>query len=172
MKINKNESGVLTLEASILVPIFVIIMLMLNGMFVMYMGQQTMAHATFQTAKSMAFDPYENQKTGAVGSSILDFITKLSELSADIDGMSEEWYEDTYTDLETVVKERFEMFLATSDVTGFYNTVGVSNVDFSGCTVVDGVLTVKIKYKQSYIYADFVAKTKELTATVKLFESK
>ena len=61
-----------------MVPLFVIIMLLVNGLFLLFMGQQVMSSALVQSAKSMAFDPYVPQRfaeDGDLSKMIADLFT-------------------------------------------------------------------------------------------------
>ena len=67
MKEHNNEKGTVTLEACIVVPMFITIMLALCGIFLLFMGQQIITHATIQSAKSMSFDPYATERSASAG---------------------------------------------------------------------------------------------------------
>ena len=44
----RNEKGLLTLEAAMVLPIFVFLLLFLYGIMMMFSGQEMIAHAMFQ----------------------------------------------------------------------------------------------------------------------------
>lgn len=58
----KKEDGVLTLEASISLTIFIFMMLFLYSLFVVFEARNVMAHATLATADSLSIDVYETEK--------------------------------------------------------------------------------------------------------------
>lgn len=178
----KKNNGSLTLEAAIMVPIFVIIMLFANGLFVLFMGQQVMTHALVQSAKSLSFDPYASQKAAA------DSEDALAEFALDVSGSLndggkhasvEQWYEDASL-IQSTVEERFMAYLKenNSQADELLESVGVkggaSGISFSDCSIADGVLTIKIKYTQDYIFniADITSFERELSVKIKLFEYK
>lgn len=177
MNKRKASEGSITLEAAIMVPLFIILMLLVNGLFVMFMGQQVMAHNLVQCAKSLAFDPYASQRVSA------DTADYLSDMFVDLftfgkgDYVStEKWYEDADS-LDGVIKEKFIAYLTNSkgDAEKLLETIGVENgtegLDFSGSKLEDGVLTVNLKYTQEYIFnaVGLASFDREITVKVKLF---
>lgn len=58
----KDEKGALSLEASIVVTIFLFLMLFLYSFFVVFEARNQMAHVLLATTDSMALDPYESGK--------------------------------------------------------------------------------------------------------------
>ena len=66
----KDERGVITLEACITVFAFLILMLLLSSLFVMFMAQNAMAHATLQTAESLSLDVYRTETIGLLDGKI------------------------------------------------------------------------------------------------------
>lgn len=177
MKQIRDTRGVLTLEACIMVPIFVALMLVINGLFVLFMGQQILTHTLIQTAKSLALDPYSVQKMEGTSGNLDDMFLDLFSINNDGHMSTEAWYEDA-DGLETVVKERYLVYLKESnsaaaellEVLGVEG--GIGGLDFSGTTLENGVLTVKLKYTQNYVYdaTGLASFTREIGASVKLFE--
>lgn len=177
---NNENNGSITLEAAIMVPMFIMIMLFVNGLFVLFMGQQIMSHTLIQSAKSLAFDPYASQRVAA------DEDDKLAEMLIDIFSVvggdyssTAKWYEGDSDDLESVIKERYVAYLG-KDETGaneLLEAVGVENgidgLDFSGSTFDkdSGMLTVNLKYTQEYIFNafDFASFGQEASIKVKVF---
>lgn len=176
MKNMKSEKGVVTMEAAIVVPIFVLLMLLMNGLFVMFMGQQIMAHTAIQSAKSLAMDPYSTQRVQADKQDHLaDVFAKLFAMRHEEFVSTDEWYKSA--DVADMVEERFMAYLGGSgDAEGLLDVIGVeggsSGLDFSGSTLADGVLTMNIKYTQNFVYgtSDLTSIEREITMKVKLFE--
>lgn len=181
MKNKKNNSGAITLEAAIFVPIFLILMLLVNGLFMLFMGQQIMTHALIQSAKSMAFDPYASQRGAAEPDANLTniFIDLFSEFRTD--GYDEyvetdDWYAEN--NVGDVVKARFLAYIrpGQSNAADILDLVGVEDgmngLDFSDCSVENGVLTISVHYKQNFVYnaMGLDAMDRELTLKVDLFE--
>lgn len=67
MKIKHNERGVLALEASIALVIFMFLMLFLYSFFVFFEARNEMAHVLLQTTNSLGFDALENESLGNSG---------------------------------------------------------------------------------------------------------
>lgn len=181
MKNKKNNSGAITLEAAIFVPIFLVLMLLVNGLFMLFMGQQIMTHALVQSAKSMAFDPYASQRGMVDPSANLTniFVDVFSEFRSDgydayVD--TDDWYAEE--NVGDVVKERFLAYIrpnkkSADDILDLVGVEGgVNSIDFSDTTVEEGVLTINLKYKQSFVYNVMGLEPieRELTLKVKLFE--
>ena len=179
----KNDSGVLTLEACIVVPVFVAVMLIINGLFVMTMGQQIMAHTLMQSAKSLALDPYSSQKISQTDE------TNVAKLFADLFALgntrnvsNDDWYDTSDSNhqqkLVELVEKRFKASLRETDTEAdnVLKEFGISNMDFSGCSLDDStrVLTVKVKYTQEYIFnaLDLASFQREISIKIKLFEYK
>lgn len=160
MNIKHNNKGSLTLEACIVVPVFIGLMLLVNGLFVMFMGQQIMSHALIQSTKSLSFDGYSTQRVTD------DENNQLAAMFADIFTIghgnnisTEKWYEAPDR-IESIAKERFLAYLksSNSDADKLLYIIGVeggvNDLDFSESTFDDesGILTIKLNYTQNYIY--------------------
>ena len=78
-KKNRN-AGVITLEAAVMMPLFILLMLFLYAFFIFFMGQQIMSHTAIQTAKSLSFDPYavNRVKEDKLAAMITDITTLFS----------------------------------------------------------------------------------------------
>lgn len=152
----KKERGSMTLEASIVVPIFVSVMLLVNGFFVFFIGQQMMSNALVQSAKSLSYDPYAIERTGD-SNFIADLIPFLYDAFNAGGGnyvLSNEWYKEG--NIEDVVKERYVLYLSPTDADELLKSFGVKDglegLDFSESSYSEGVLTVKIKYTQDFVF--------------------
>lgn len=180
MRKKNNCSGSITLEAAMVVPFFIILMLLVNGFFVMFMGQQIMTHTLIQSAKSMAFDPYSTQRVAAnAEDELADMFVDIFSFASGDHVSTDKWYDDAnLDDLNEVVEERYIAYLKNSetDAKELLENIGVKDgldgLDFSGCTLEDGILTVKLKYTQEFIFnaADLASFDRELSIKVKLFE--
>ncbi len=72
-----SEQGLLSLEASIVVTIFIFFVLFLQSFFVIFEARNEMAHVTLATCNSLALDVYENENL--VDSSLtLNFFLAIS----------------------------------------------------------------------------------------------
>lgn len=184
---NNKKRGSITLEAAIVVPMFVILMLTVNGIFVMLMGQQIMAHTLVQSAKSMAFDPYSTQRSASnvddkLADMFKDIFVFATNWSNDAEYVStDEWYDEEKYDqakLAELARNRFVAYLGPTKAADLLEVIGVENgidgLDFSGSTLEDGVLTIKIKYMQEFLLnvGGLASFEREISVKVNLFESK
>ena len=62
LKKRKSEDGTISLEACIVVPIFIFLILFIYGFIVMFMGQQMISHSMLQSAESLSIDSYGTEK--------------------------------------------------------------------------------------------------------------
>lgn len=180
MRKKNSCSGSITLEAAMVVPFFIILMLLVNGFFVMFMGQQIMTHTLIQSAKSMAFDPYSTQRVAAnAEDDLADMFVDIFSFASGDHVSTDKWYDAAnLDDLDEVVEERYIAYLNDSetDAKELLKNIGIKDgldgLDFSGCTLEDGILTVKMKYTQEFIFnaADLASFDRELSIKVKLFE--
>ena len=58
MKQRKKQSGSVTLETAIILPIFVIMFMAVIGLFRVVVAQNQMTHVLVQTTKSLSLDSY------------------------------------------------------------------------------------------------------------------
>lgn len=169
-------NGSITLEAGIFVPFFVILMLLLNGAFILFMGQQIVSHTLIQTAKSMALDPYLTQRVEASDVKLDDMLKDIAGMLGNGNYSTEDWYKNP-AGVGKVAKERYLKSLRENAYVGdeLLKQLGVQDgikgMDFSGSTVEDGMLTLKIRYEQRYIFNAWGLGTfhREIGVKVKLF---
>lgn len=174
----KNQRGSMTLEASIFVPIFVSMMLLVNGFFIFFMGQQMMSNALIQSAKSLSYDPYAAQRTGDSNfiAELIPFLYDAFNAGGGNYVLSNEWYEED--NIEDVVKERFKLYLSPTDADALLKTFGIRNglsgLDFSESSYSDGILTVKVKYTQEFVFnvMDLASFEDSMQVQVRMFEYK
>lgn len=157
-------SGLLSLEACISVLIFMMMMLILAGLFRMFMAQNATAHAVLETAQSLSLDAYAGEKIGNGGwgsESVGDLINGLFGLYYDNDFSSyDNWFgeaADRDADVGEVVKRRFTAYISGGDeneadeLLERLNVVnGLGGIDFTGSRVENGTLYVNVKYKLKY----------------------
>ena len=58
MRSLKKERGVISLEASIVLPLFIFLLLFFYGFIVSFSGQQAICHSIVQSADSLSLDTY------------------------------------------------------------------------------------------------------------------
>lgn len=171
-----NISGMISLEACISVLAFMMLMLLMAGLFRMFMAQNATAHAALETAESLALDAYQAEKLEVARmdsmetwKSVNNFLNGLFAAGADENFSSfDRWYdgkesgtiqekENAKVLLENTVKTRFVAYLTGGDedeadamLTRLNVVDGLKGINFSGSRVENGVLYVNIKYKLKY----------------------
>ena len=79
----KNNQGSISLEACVVVPIFMFLMLFVYSFFIVFSAQSTITHTLLQCCQSVSLDPYKTENLGIADgelpSSIGDLIAELLE---------------------------------------------------------------------------------------------
>ena len=152
-KTGKNCSGSLTLEACIVVPIFIFFMLMVNGLFLFFMGQQMLSHALIQTAKVIALDSYENQRVKASNNATLEMLLDINNfIHKDDSYSSEDWLKNNSV-LQERLKKGLKVYLggANNKLLRMMGVEGgIDGIDFSESKYKKGILTLHLKYTQKF----------------------
>lgn len=177
----KDEQGVISLEACIVVPIFIFLVMFFYGLIVMGLGQRMVAHALLQSAQSLSLDSfatekdmgYDNLENGnqLVGALYSGFLSMDKEQFSS----RKKWYRPGNANLEKTVENRFYGFLSggkKAEAADTLKTIGISDVKFSDSSVDgDGILTINMKYKQDFIYnfQGLLAFDREITVKVKMW---
>ena len=156
----ENQKGIITLEACISVLSFFMLMILLAGLFRMFMAQNLLAHAALETAESLALDAYSGNKIGSGNwGSVGDLINNLFDLANNDDFST---YEDWYTDSSDVsvggaVQTRLIAYLSGGDKTEADKLLkrlnikdGIEGIDLSESHVENGILYVVLKYQLEY----------------------
>jgi len=131
----KQESGIVSLEACIVLPIFILLMMFFYGFIVMYTGENLMQHSLIQSANSLSLDSYAKERYAAnkndlfgpkkgildmdtenfLGNAILLLYQNRYDKDSPYAGFTN-WYGDKdHKVLEEAIKERFVAFLADGD---------------------------------------------------------
>ena len=166
MKVNR-EKGLLSLEASISLTIFIFLMLFMYSFFVVFETRNEIAHVILQTANSMALDAYENKTLGD-SNTVSEIFFKLYGQSADQDGFTDyqQWY-DSGTSKDVflqVIKERFSAYMVGSNADNdtadlllkkYHVKNGIDGLDFSGSYIEDKKLHINVKYTLQYEFQVF-----------------
>lgn len=159
-RLTENQRGIISLEACISVLSFLILMLLLAGLFRMFMAQNLTAHAALESAQSLALDAYSGKKigngswesTGSLLNGVFDRINNDDFSSYD------DWFsENADVSVENAVEKRFIGFLAGGDRTKADQLLkrlnvkeGIEGVDFSFSKTENGMLYVEIRYQLEY----------------------
>lgn len=165
---NTGDKGVISLEACIVLPIFIFLMLFIYGIMIMFYGQHLMMHAMMQSAESLSLDPYATERLAAYDASADSICTILyNKVFTDEDkyfSSDQRWYAENNDLMRTTVKNRFIGFLTGGESSG--DTVsrandmldflgienGINGLDFSETTINGNILTIKMKYKQEFLF--------------------
>lgn len=115
----ENQKGSVTLETSIVLPIFIFIFLFILGLFSIVSAQNQMTHALVQASNSLALDSYLNENVDSLfeegtkfWGGLPDMVLDLVRINNDPNFSSRsDWYNDEYGDV-SITKERFAGFLA------------------------------------------------------------
>ncbi len=164
----KNCDGMITLEACVSVLIFMTLMLIILGLFQMFMAQNATSHCLVQTSESLALDSYATSKlkssewTDDIGTHISDLVTGLfGDADNNPSFVSDvAWYKgEGGTSLDSVIKTRFVGYMADGDeekADKFLEAVNVVNgldgLDFSDSKIVNGDLRIVLKYELEYSF--------------------
>lgn len=162
----KKENGTISLEACIVVPMFMFLILFVYGFIVMFMGQQLITHAMIQSAESLSLDSYalENVDFEEIdsGGELVQLLysqiyTPNNDFSSNV-----KWYSDDSSDLSSVVEKRFLAYLtsgannAQTKASEMLEFVGVKNgfdgLDLSETKIEDGYLIMTVSYEQEFIF--------------------
>lgn len=167
-KSNKNNTGVVSLEACIVLPIFFFLILFFYGFMFLFAGEQIVNHALIQSAVSLSLDSYSVDKLSdstnvdKMLQSALDYVMQGDDTPH---SSREKWYENQ-PDTQKEVRERFVSYVANGDeeyasekLEQFGIVGGLDGISFSECKVEgsgrDKVLTITIEYEQKYIMDAF-----------------
>lgn len=170
MNKKKSEKGLLSLEASIVVTMFIFFVLFLYSFFIIFEARNEMAHVLLTTTNSLALDAYETENLKDT-ENLSWFLYYIYERNKEDDkgfatttkwhkaspGVDEDGNPVIATDLEIAIKERFIAYLADGDtaeanrILDMYNIVGgVDGLDFSNSKVQSGNLYVDLVYAIDY----------------------
>lgn len=159
----ENKKGIITLEACITVLFFIMLMLLILGLYRMFMVQNTTAHAAFETAESLSLNAYSAEKLGnGDWDSVGDLINGLFGMFSNSDYSTyDNWYDSDENagdaNLADTVKTRFVAYLSGGDEDAadlFLESLnvadGLEGLDFSGSYIDSGILYVQVKYDLQY----------------------
>lgn len=164
---DKNCRGVITLEACISVLSFLILMLLLSGLFVMFMAQNATAHAVLQTSESLSKDVLAAEKIGTGGNgSVAEVVVSIGEFLSNLFGKGEDdsvfatnekWHKGTNEEIAKAIKNRFVAYISGGDeneankILKRLNIVdGLDGIDFSDSYIQGDTLYIVLKYNLEY----------------------
>jgi hypothetical protein len=172
-KLKQNE-GAVTLEACIVVTLFIFLMLFLYSLFIMFLGHNSIGRAVLESAESLSLDPYYSETLLFEDTYIEGAPDSLGDLIAIAGGLlslsmadehfssSTRWYHEGDVALrslqvEEVARNRFIAYFANGDADEAivllekYNVVnGLDGLDFSKSKVENNVLYIRVSYRITY----------------------
>lgn len=131
----KNEKGVLTIEASIVLCAFSLFILFLFNFATVYRAENMVSHATLQAADAVALESYLRETSFETETQrVLFWANRIN----GVDNISEDSFESLRTaDLQTIAKEKFALAIgnnaieASKILKGLGVKGGVDGIDFS-----------------------------------------
>lgn len=168
--IEQKKEGVISLEACIVLPIFIFVLMFFYGFMVFFSGHQLLSHSLIQSAQSLSLDPFATERLETSWEDMEDGSDLIQALYAEALGgddyfsSNEKWYEENEELLLETVKNRFLGYLVgtgtASEVESRADDMlkylriqdGINGLDFSETKIEEGVLTLSIKYKQEFIF--------------------
>ena len=155
--------GLMSLEASIALTIFLFLMLFMFSFLVVFEARNQVAHTLLTTSDSLALDAFANEAPQE--DSLQQILYGLYGSSTDSNGTyteSGKWYEAEASELQKTIKARFVAYLAGGDVDEAdkilrsLNIVdGLDGLDFSKSKVEDDKLFLEVCYKIEYEFQVF-----------------
>ncbi len=180
----RNDTGVVSLEACIVLPIFFFLILFFYGFMFLFAGEQIVNHAMLQSAVSLSLDSYAADKLDGVSEfdeMIYNTVGYAIENGKVSHASNQKWYDDP-TSTQQEIKDRFISYVANGDekyaskkLEQFGIVGGLDGISFSECKVEgtgrDKVLTITIEYEQKYIMDAFglLSYDREKTITQKMW---
>lgn len=160
--IKNRTRGLLSLEASIALTIFIFLMLFMYSFLVVFEARNQIGHVLLTTADSLSLDAFATDTLGD-DSSLKGILYGIYTNHTESNGTFTEnskWYDDE--NIEDIVKTRFIAYLAGGDydeankILEDLNIVdGIDGLDFSNCSISDGELTLDVKYNIEYEFQVF-----------------
>lgn len=184
MEKRDKQRGSVTLETSIVLPIFIFLFLFIYGLFSVVSAQNQMTHTLIQTAKSLSLDSYLTENVDSAAEAGTKFWGGLSDMVLDIVRIDNNEYFTSQTDWYKapessgdIVKKRFVGYLAGGDESAAREKLdnlgivgGLDGITFE-TEVDDETLKLTIKYEIQYWF-DFLDMGKipmEQTITTRLW---
>lgn len=170
MNTKGNQAGSITIEACVVVLLFMFLILTLYSFFVIFGAQGKIKSVLIQSAESLSLDQHMNENVpedwldaGNVQTLLLKFTVNMT-ASGDGFANTTKWYEagtdGDQAKVVAAVRERFLAYFSGGDAAAAdelllsYRIVGgYSGLDFSESNVdASGNLNIVVKYEQKYFF--------------------
>ena len=159
----KGTSGLLSLEGSIALTIFIFLMLFLYSFLVFFEARNEIAHVLLTTTDSLALDSFAGEM--ADDNSLQGLVFKLYSNARPSNGTYTEgskWYDSGNDTVQDTIRTRFLAYISGSDeneankiLNSLHVVGGMNGLDFSGSYVENGELHVKVRYTIEYEFNMF-----------------
>lgn len=159
-----KTSGLLSLEASIALTIFIFLMLFMYSFLVVFEARNEIAHTLLTTADSLALDALANETLGndrTIQGNLYEIYGKVS----DDNGLfteTQKWYSGDAAEIQDTVETRFIAFLAGGDrdeadrvLKSLKVVKGIDGLDFSKSHVSENKLFLEVQYQLEYEFQVF-----------------
>ncbi|MBQ8802267.1 MAG: hypothetical protein IJZ53_01340 [Tyzzerella sp.] len=169
-KLKQNNQGSISLEACIVLPVFIFVLMFFYGFMVFFSGHQLLSHSMIQSAQSLSLDPFATERLEISwedmegGSDLIEAMYAEALGGDDYFSSNKKWYDENSDLMLQTVKNRFLGYLVGSGTSSEVESKaddmlkylriqgGINGLDFSETKIEDGVLTLTIKYKQEFIF--------------------
>ncbi|MDD4095864.1 MAG: hypothetical protein PHP22_06450 [Oscillospiraceae bacterium] len=154
----------ISIEACIVLPIFIILLMFIYGFFILFAGQNIIAHALIQSAQSLSLDSYSHEKLDAgatdSGPALIGGIFNTFFVTDEYYTSNSKWYSEDIASMNDVIKKRFIGYLVVNPTDGKADVLldylgvedGLDGFDFSLSEIDGDYLTVTVTYKQKFIF--------------------
>lgn len=167
----RSTSGLLSLEASIALTIFMYLMLLMFSFLVVFEARNEIAHVLLTTSDSLALDAFANESPKE--NSVQDILFGLYGSSTNSEGTftdSDKWYDREAKDMKETIEDRFVAYLAGSSpdeadriLRSLNVQKGLQGLDFSKSYVEGDKLYVNVTYTIEYEFQFFGFKSLEVS---------
>ena len=162
------QKGSVTLETSVVLPIFIFMFLFIYGFFSIVSAQNQITHALIQSSKSLSLDSYLTENVESAAEAKTKFWSGFNDMALDIVRMDNNRYFSSQADWykagnenTSVVKDRFVGYFAGGDKNIANDRLknlgiksGLDGIDFELETNGE-IITITIKYEIQYLFDFF-----------------
>lgn len=180
MHMQERERGSLTLEMSIILPIFIIMFLFIYGLFGIVSAHSQITHALIQSSRSLSLDSYLLENVESASESVTKFWGGLSDMVMDFYRLDKDKHFSARTDWyasesgsSVAAKDRFVGYFTGGDEAAANEKLknlgivdGLDGIKFS-TKIEDEDLIITIKYNLQYWFDCFGAGNIPMQQTVK-----
>lgn len=160
--LKSEETGIISLEACIVIPIFIFIMLWFYSFFILFYAHNVMSNTLVQTAESMSLDPYSYEKLNMseFPESIVQALVRGFDELTDNNFYNNDWCKSGSGKENTAACERFYAILGDGSENKAKSKLDAMKIirndtNFINCSIENGEIHIKLKYKIKYLFDAF-----------------